>query len=96
MKIEKKSRENHPRSASDAVSLDPTFLLTFPVLTFPQTKDHMCRATWYVHPQHLIIWMVDMLQGNILQEYLSQLTVRLQSSFCTFIIHQAYELKAIL
>lgn len=52
MKIDKKkSHENHPRSASDAVSLDPAFLLTFPVLTFPQTKDHMCRATWYVHPQ---------------------------------------------
>lgn len=42
MKIDTKRRENHPRSASDAVSLDPTFLLTFPVLTFPQTKDHMC------------------------------------------------------
>lgn len=95
MKIDTKRRENHPRSASDAVSLDPTFLLTFSLLTFPQTKDHMYQATWYVHPQHLIIWMMDMLQGNILQEYLSQLTVRLQSSFCTFLIHQAYELKAI-
>lgn len=81
-----KGHEDHPIPASNAVSLDPAFLLTFLTLTLPQTDSAPCTLTSYCLGDGCVT-------GIHFTEIVFPTHYWLQTSFPTFMHDQAKQIE---